>query len=696
MIRYFAQIILQLVLVLSLCLPVGAESLEPVMYMTTVLLPDNNIVKISWQKLSGNDHYTIEKWEAPGTNYWIYDLNKKYKAVDKQIVLGGKAVNPVIINYMANSGIEIVYYDDQVKPGHTYLYRINGGIIGGVETNKKAVKALTPENINEISGKQDQSGTTAGEINKQKERQREYEKITDYPERLAADLIMALPNWLVEVVGLYDPMELVYEIDLQDSLRIDDENNTDQEMIWNIFNKKEFEIVAGFYDNASKGMPIFMAVGIVIAGLIVLFNSSGSSALITARSLLAGIVFCAILLKTAPYLISFFFDINKAVITLCHGFLVDNIGQSFLNTIYNKDTRSIGSALMALIGCISIGIINFQFAVRKLFIAILIGILPIALINSIFPSRRSSLVLWLREFSSYVFMPAGLAVGLAFFIGFINSGNFWITLVCLISLPTISTLVRSSLGLGDSSISAGIGSTLGMGAVFSLGNILSGGDTKSNINMMSDNNSSSEFDKGLVPGRFIGRDYPGIGSFITKAAMTTAFRGAGGIGGSILTGAMFGDALTGLDGGTAVGKKTINNLQESSSRVKAFVKEVKDKGFEESTGIVDNSMLMDPGVTASLAIKVLGNNNLGEFAALSASSASRGIKLLSPLLAPMSKERVDLVRSIVSDNESSTDINLRNEFNKIKQSQNYRRMFEKIQKGQYSGGKGGVNDSCWR
>lgn len=700
------------------CAPGWAQAGKPVMYLPVSLLPDNNIIKVSWDPQEGVSGYTVERWEVQGTNFWYFNINDIMKPGDRKLRIGGYDLEPLVFVHPANPGKNIELYDQNVKPGHTYFYRVNGGVISVNETRRKTVTPMDDETLSRIRERQVREQEEIDREKREKvnsarnERQKQYDRLTDYPERMAANLVMAIPNWLVRVIGLYDPLELVFEVDMKDSFKINEESTPVEKtgLIWGTFNSEEFRVVADFYSNASQAMPVFMAVGIVMAGVLMLFNSTSPGAAITAREYILGILVCALLVKTGPYLLGFLFDVNRAIVALCHGVIADEMRQSFLHTVYNKDTRSLGAALLALLGCISIGVINFQFAVRKLFIAVLVGILPIALINAIFPGRRNALAVWFREFASYVFMPAGMAVGLTFFIHFLNSGNFWITLVCLLSLPTINSMVRGALGLSDSGFSAGIGAALGVGALFSMGSMLKGGKDGGSMQALpaggmagSPGNPGVAQEKGRTggapagggPGAALGKAAPGIAGSLARGAASIGVAGSVALAGGIISGAAAGDPGPGMESGINAGRSVVSTLNDTGFNMKKFVTEVKEKGFAGATGIADGAMLLDPGVSASLATRVLGENAVGHAAAAGAASVSRAARAASPLLAPEARERLDQVSHLAAESPNQT-ADLGREFEKVRQMQQFRNMFEKIKDSQHSGGSGGIYGTSWR
>lgn len=698
--------------ILFFCPAAPAQAGKPVHSLSAGVVPEKNIVKVMWDHQEGVAEYSVERWEAGGTDHWHFGINNKMRPEDTVLKLGKLELTPVVFSHPASSGRYIELYDENVKPSHTYFYRVNRGRVEAVETKSQAVVPLSESQKKEISERQAAANTLQnprdgdGGPATWKERAREQEKKADYPERMAADLVMAIPKWLVEVIGLYDPLELVFGVELERPGKAAGDRPAQKDLVWHIFNEKEFSVLSGFYSSSKEAAPVFMAVGVVIAGVLILFRSATPDALHTAKGYAIGILLCASLIKLGPYLLGFFFEINRAVVALCHGVIAGDIRQSMLHTIYNGETRSLGSAVMALLACLSIGVINFQFAMRKLFIAILVGILPLVLINAIFPGRRNALTAWTREFASYVFMPAGFAIGLAFFIRFLHEGDFWITLVCLLSLPAINGLVRGVMGLSDAGLAAGIGSALGMGAFFSMGGMLKGGTGAkygaAGAVQGGDPAAGPGMSSNGSPVQVLGRGSPGIAGPTLRGAARLGVMGTAAFAGSMLSGAAAGDSRPGLETGLNRGGTAAANITDAGRSIKNFISEVREKGFSGATGILDNSMLMDPGVSASLARRALGENAVGDVAARTAATASRVAYAVSPLVAPEARERLDRVTGTEwrenGENPGSAARAgaLGAEFERVRQAQHFRQMFSRIQNCRHSGGAGGIHGSSWR
>lgn len=266
---------------------------------------------------------------------------------------------------------------------------------------------------------------------------------------------------------------------------------------------------------------------------------------------------------------------------------------------------------------------------------------------------------------------------------------------------------------------AGIGSALGMGAFFSLGGMLrsGGGEKGGPAGLMPAGGAGGSAGgaqggagvKGVTGGQMKGgffsapgRGVPGVAGYLARGAVGLGVSGFAAMAGSMLSGAATGESGSGLQAGLNIGKSASRAVNSSGYGVKQFISEAREKGLAGASGIVDNSMLLDPGVTASLARRALGDNVIGNTAAAAAATASRVSRAIAPLTAPEARERLDRAMEFTasaqyqkhSTNEGQT-ASLGKQFDKIRQAQDYRQMFNKIKGAQHSGGSGGA-DSCWR
>ena len=113
---------------------------------------------------------------------------------------------------------------------------------------------------------------------------------------------------------------------------------------------------------------------------------------------------------------SFLFDVNKLLVGQFYSAVDGKIseGASFLTAFISlKQDGYIGSAVLFIIGVFSVTLINWQYIIRKVMIALLIGLLPVVAVISVI--NRESLIIWFRELIANIFLQACAAV-LAFLI----------------------------------------------------------------------------------------------------------------------------------------------------------------------------------------------------------------------------------------------------------------------------------------
>ena len=74
--------------IIFICSEARAQAGKPVMYLTVELVQDRNIVKVMWEPQQGVAEYTVERWEAKGTDHWHYSINNTMKPEDKRLKIG--------------------------------------------------------------------------------------------------------------------------------------------------------------------------------------------------------------------------------------------------------------------------------------------------------------------------------------------------------------------------------------------------------------------------------------------------------------------------------------------------------------------------------------------------------------------------------------------------------------------------------
>lgn len=316
------------------------------------------------------------------------------------------------------------------------------------------------------------------------DRREEHAKSVSWPERLAASLIVAIPNWLVNVLGLCDPLELVFMVDTD----APKQGNLPPQIelpYWHVYTEDEMQAVTTFYDSLQEFVPIWLVVAVVLMALGVLYNAANPQSKVGFREYILGFALSMILLKFGAQLLTFIFEVNYALVQQFLDIALPYFqnGSAFLEMIILADDQlTLGDALIAFIAALCIGVLNFQYILRKINIALLVGLIPIVAVIAITPAKRYTLGIWFRELIANIFLQAAHAAVLAFLLLIIAASGdgmqgFWVKLVALMGLAGMAGLVRSVIGaetVGNSPMGSA-GAMFGVAGLFAMGKMLGGG-----------------------------------------------------------------------------------------------------------------------------------------------------------------------------------------------------------------------------
>lgn len=347
----------------------------------------------------------------------------------------------------------MTWTDENVRPGDTYFYQVESGRLNPLRSD--TVGAVIPST--------DTPSEEAG-VNPDDRRQG-YVQNVGWPERLAASLIAAVPNWLVNVLGLSDPVDLVFMIDTRAPLQ-DGLPQQHDLPYWHVFTESEMQAVSVFYDSLTKFVPIWLVVAVVLLALGILYNAANPQSKVGFREYLLGFALSMVLLKFGAQLLGFIFKINYALVQQFFYIAQPFFNQAGVTTqgtflelaILADDEITLGDALIAFIAALCIGVLNFQYIMRKINIALLVGLLPIVAVVSIAPAKRYTIGIWFRELIANIFLQSAHAAVLAFLLlifyaaeqnhqaGLLISQAFWIKLAALLGLAGMAGLVRSVIG----------------------------------------------------------------------------------------------------------------------------------------------------------------------------------------------------------------------------------------------------------
>jgi hypothetical protein len=425
----------------------------------------------------------------------------------------------------------------------------------------------------------------------------------DWSERLAASLIAAPAKWLLHVVGLSDPLELIYG-DFVDQTS-DDFQKVESRSYLSTFTKSEWNGLQEFYKKINEIVPIELVLVVIFMGIAYWYSATRPDSRISFRGYVAGLFLAMLLLRMGGMMFAFLFDINKLLVAQFFSAVQDRLseGSSFLTAFISLEQDGyIGSAVLFVIGVLTVAIINWQYVIRKVMIALLIGLLPVVAVISII--KRESIIIWFRELIANIFLQASHAAVMSFLIvlgtatgghkgGVLTTSQFWFTLVVLLSIPSITVLVRKIFGaegVGTGAVGA-MAAGMGLGSLLAVGRALSG--RKASV-------PESKSDGAASAG--------GVISNIAAKGGRALATAAGGLAGGMIAGP------GGMVVGGALASKGAGLFADTASSLSQFASKAKTEGLTDAMGLADRRQLIDPGAMYGAGQTMFGDNIIGKSA----------------------------------------------------------------------------------
>jgi hypothetical protein len=288
-------------------------------------------------------------------------------------------------------------------------------------------------------------------------------------ERMISGLFTAISQSLYTMLGLRDPLELIF--DYEPMVKVGPYQSRD-ELYLGIFSDSEASMVAGIYAKLIKYAPIFLVMVVAGVGLYLMIYGAIGDMRMEGKQILTGSLVGVIALAVGPHLMDACFsamyggvEIFKDMIeqavqakgvatpksligVLLSGMMtqyadmpVDQMAEAL-----TAHVSSLGYAIVLFIVFLSAGIINWQYFMRKLTLALLIILFPPAAMVSVLPSHRQVLQTWFVEFITAASLVLVHAVVYSFLILLTLSigrpFGFFEILIYSLGLVTASTYVR--------------------------------------------------------------------------------------------------------------------------------------------------------------------------------------------------------------------------------------------------------------
>lgn len=421
------------------------------------------------------------------------------------------------------------------------------------------------------------------------------EQNASFPEKIAAQVVVALPNFLVDVLDLQEPVTLIFQ-EVPDSLkgtaREPEGFIPAEDLILYTFRDREFQAVAMMYETFRAFLPVVLVIILVGVG-VMLYLAAWGNQRVDLRQRLLNIVVALASLVLAPYLWHIVFKINWTVVMMAKTAFAHLGSVSFFELLYRPGTTSLGMALVSLVAAIGVGTLNWQYIMRKLTLGVLIMVFPLVAAISIV--KRGVLDIWVREFLSNVFLQSAHAIAFAFFILFTAYASdspqfFWYAMAFIMGINGIASLVRCLIGA--ETVGGGLGqvagAAIGVGSLFALGRMVmvgmgssvghkaaqsigigtgggggnappsdgGGGFTAGSGNSASLTTLGPAGWRSASTGskiKAVGLKSAGIGARAVGKAAQAAGVGIGALGGALVSGVMDGNAGAGLAAGMSLG-----------------------------------------------------------------------------------------------------------------------------------------------
>lgn len=203
-------------------------------------------------------------------------------------------------------------------------------------------------------------------------------------------------------------------------------------------------------------------------------------------------------------------------------------------------------ALLVLGAAVMTFVINYQYMMRMLTLAMLVILFPFVIIATVMPSRRSVLNTWVTQFTSQVFIQSAHAIALALFFFMITKTEdlgFWLVAAMFFGLPAMADLVHRIVGGFTGEGGGGIGTSIsngsGISGILAVSNIARGmmkpkgsNSSKGNVGGISNNNEMGSSNGNMVSS-MSSMGFPtkqsGVTSFMNDNGSMQDGNGVGGI-----------------------------------------------------------------------------------------------------------------------------------------------------------------------
>lgn len=319
-------------------------------------------------------------------------------------------------------------------------------------------------------------------------------------ERMIASIFTSLTLGIYDILQIKDPLALIFDY------QKDPEKSRDN-LQWGIFTDEEMKIVSALYDTFQRYLPIWLCVMVVLVGLMLVFAGFGGDPRTTAKQYISGILLVCFLFAYGPKLMDMVFDAAYVMVEIINALVREQaaargvtLPQSLLGALLagfmHKDTSVFTAgfdlaeimsrinlvsglmyAIILFLTFVGAGLLNWQYIVRKITLAILIFMFPFCAGMAVFPNTRGVLRMWFSEFFANVFLVTAHAIVYGFLILVVMSPGKTLSpleiIIFLVGINGVVGIVRGMFGAQQSG--KGMGSILGISSLMGVGRMAMNG-----------------------------------------------------------------------------------------------------------------------------------------------------------------------------------------------------------------------------
>ena len=289
-------------------------------------------------------------------------------------------------------------------------------------------------------------------------------------ERTVAGLIIDPANWILNLLGMTDPVILVFGKNpsadesgfLQGSCA--GRYECSDGLVLGVFESGLMDAVDALYRTFERFTPFPLVIALLLIAVLLLFRGASAEGRSRAKDYMVAFLIGVAALRFGYYLWVFAAKVIQTFTELIWSTMMDwGIEPSlFLEMFWgtrdgyaqNLGMKSLGLAVLVLIAAFMVIVINYQYMVRKIMLMVLLVLFPVTCVLTVFPKFRHSLQTWWDEFLSNLVLPAAHALALGPFFLMMrfssSSLSIWLIIVYMFALPAIAGLVRKLVGAEDS------------------------------------------------------------------------------------------------------------------------------------------------------------------------------------------------------------------------------------------------------